>query len=59
MGDTQIRDLTTFTQTLDTSITTAFRLAACVRLRVTAWPLHNIAITNSEWCMAYKGGGGL
>ena len=23
-----------------------------------AWPLHDIAITNIVWCMAYKGGVG-
>jgi len=25
---------------------------------VVIWPLHNIAITNSVWCMAYTGGVG-
>jgi len=25
---------------------------------VRSWPLHNIAVTNSVWCMAYKGGVG-
>jgi len=25
-------------------------------LRAVAWPLHNIGITNSVWCMAYGGG---
>jgi len=25
----------------------------------TCWPSHGIAITNSVWCMAYKGGGGV
>ena len=34
--------------------------AARQRAPVSAWPLHNIAIINCVWCMAYKGavGGG-
>jgi len=26
--------------------------------RCAIWPLHNVAITNIVWCMAYKGGSG-
>ena len=28
-------------------------------VKVKSWTLHHIAITNSVWCMAYKGGVGL
>jgi len=35
-------------------------VAECVEAQdaFQCWPVHNIAITNSVWCMAYKGGGG-
>jgi len=41
------------------SLTMRVCCPVCCRVCMGGWPLHDIAIANFVWCMAYEGGVGL